>query len=463
MTLRARLLLALGYLVALVLVAFGVPLAANMSERVTDEVRSGARAQADVLAAGVAGLVEPANPARLAALAGSVGRAARARVVILDRRGRIVADSAGPQSLGADFSRRPEVAATLAGRRAQDERASATLHQDILATAAPVIRGRRVIGAVRLTQSVDAVNRAVRRTIAGVVAAALAALLGALVVAYLLARGITRPIERLGAAADRIALGQVDARAQEDEGSSEQRSLAGSFNLMTDRLARAANAQIEFVADASHQLRTPLTGLRLRLEEARASGDRTAAAAHLDAGIAELDRMSATIDELLLLSRTGGRDAPGEQVDLGEAATDACRRWRATAGARDIVLSAVPGEGGAVWCARPDLDRALDAVLDNALLYTPCGGRVTVRASEGHIEVLDDGPGLSAGEEAEVFARFRRGTAGKGTPGSGLGLPIARELMRVWGGGARLDNRPEGGARATLTLPPFTGPLPTDP
>jgi signal transduction histidine kinase len=101
-------------------------------------------------------------------------------------------------------------------------------------------------------------------------------------------------------------------------------------------------------------------------------------------------------------------------------------------------------------------------VLENAVHYTPPGGHVTVRASGAAIEVLDDGPGLAAGEEDEVFARFHRGRAG-GAPGTGLGLPIARELMRAWGGDAALANRPEGGTRATLTAQPFAGSFPEAP
>ena len=311
---------------------------------------------------------------------------------------------------------------------------------------------------MRLTQSVDAVNDAVRRTVVGIAAVGLAVLLAALLAAYLLARGITRPIERLGAAADQIASGDIDARAPV-EGSREQRSLARSFNVMTERLARALRAQTEFVADASHQLRTPLTGLRLRIEEARA--DPASADRHLAAGLGELDRMSHTIDDLLVLSRTGEREGHGEEVDLAEAVADARRRWGRAAAAREIALTAELDGGGSVWASRADLDRAVDAVLENALHYTPPGGHVTVLASRHAIDVLDDGPGLAAGEEDEVFARFHRGLAGRGgAPGTGLGLPIARELMRTWGGDAALANRPEGGARATLTARPFAGSLP---
>ena len=463
MSLRARLLIALGYLVALVIVAFAVPLALNLRDRVGGEVRADARTQANVLAAGVGRLVQTRDAERLGDVAATVGEASRARVVVVDRRGRVLADTADPEAIGADFSSRPELAATLDGRRFQDQRHSETLDREILATASPVFAGGRVVGAVRLTQSVDAVNAAVRRTVAGIAAVGLAALLAAAFAAFLLARGITRPIERLGAAADRISSGDLDARAAV-EGSREQRSLARSFNLMTERLARALRAQTEFVADASHQLRTPLTGLRLRLEEARATPDRGDAERHLDAGVGELDRMSSTIDDLLVLSRTGEREQPGEEVDLAEVVTDARRRWARTAAARAIALSVETDAAGAVWASRADLDRAVDAVLENAIHYSPTGGHVSVRAAGAAIEVLDDGPGLAPGEDDAVFARFHRGRAGRaGAPGTELGLPIARELMRCWSGDAVLANRPGGGARATLTARAFTGSLPADP
>jgi signal transduction histidine kinase len=227
---------------------------------------------------------------------------------------------------------------------------------------------------------------------------------------------------------------------------------------MTERLARALRAQTEFVADASHQLRTPLTGLRLRIEEARA--DPAGAERHLEAGLEELDRMSHTIDDLLVLSRTGEREDQGEEIDLAEAVADARRRWERAAAAREIALAAEHDGAGSAWASRADLDRAVDAVVENAIHYTPAGGHVTIRATDGAIEVLDDGPGLAAGEEDEVFARFHRGRASRGgAPGTGLGLPIARELMRAWGGDATLANRPEGGTRATL----FAGSFPADP
>lgn len=464
MSLRTRLLLALGYLVVLVTIAFAVPLALNIRDRAGQEVREGARAQIGVLAAGASEPVAARRTRDLRQLARAAARAAGGRVVIVDRRGGVLADSAGAAARGTTYAtpQRPELQAALRGRRVQTERVSDTLAEEILASAEPVYSGGRVVGAVRLTQSVSAVNDRVNRTMLGILAVGIAVLLVALVVAFLLARGIALPITRLEDVAQRVAAGDLDAGAPV-QGSREQRSLAASFNAMTERLGRTVRAQKEFAADASHQLRTPLTGLRLRLEEARAAGDRAALEHELDAGLREVDRIAQTVDELLVLSRTGERDAPGEVLDLAEAAQAAGRRWAATAAAHDLELQVEAAAAtDPVWCARADLDRALDAVIENAIFYGAGGRHVTIRAGGRAIEVFDEGAGLAPGEEQALFDRFRRGSAGAGAPnGTGLGLAIARELMRCWNGDAALANRDGAGARATLTLPPFTGSLPS--
>jgi signal transduction histidine kinase len=269
------------------------------------------------------------------------------------------------------------------------------------------------------------------------------------IAALVIAGGIARPLRRLETTAGRVADGDLDVRA-EVEGTTEQRSLAHSFNDMTARLAVLLRNQQEFVADASHSLRTPLAGVRLRLEEARAAGVSPEADTEIEAGMREVDRLAAMVEELLVLSRAGERDLPPERVELADAAERAAARWSGRARECGIALIAEPrADAGTAWAPRAELDRALDPLVENAVAYAPRGSTVRVVATADAVEVLDDGPGLSAGEEEAVLERFHRGSAGGRVPGgSGLGLAIARELTGRWGGSAGIANRPEGGARA---------------
>jgi two-component system, OmpR family, sensor kinase len=450
LSLRTRLLLSLAYVLVLAVVSLGVPLALSLRDRVNAEVDSQALSQADVVAATSAELLAPPRSAELEALVRSSGASVRGRVLIVDASGRVAADSAGAQALGSSYASRPEVASALRGRAVQTRRASHTLGESLLATAVPVVSQGRPIGAVRVTQSVAAVQHAVGTTVAKLALIAGTVLLLGLLAGGLIARGVAEPLRRLEQVARRLAGGQLQARAVV-EGSSEQRALSASFNDMADRVQRLILAQREFVADASHQLRTPLTALRLRLEETRASGVSASVASELDAGMSEVDRLAAIVDELLVLSRAEDRELKGEQLDLMDAAMRAIGRWQAVAEARAIELTLSPRSAGTAWCAPADLDRALDVLIENALQYSRSGGEVTLACGAGRIEVRDRGPGLERGEEEVVFERFHRGSASRrGPAGSGLGLAIARTLAHAWRGEATLRNRPGGGAIATL-------------
>jgi signal transduction histidine kinase len=432
----------------LAIVALEVPLILSLRDRVDNEVRSQARSQADFLAAAV----DLRDQGELERVTADVAQRLRGRVIVTGANGRLRTDSAGDERLGADYANRPEIAAALRGNTFQERRASETLGQEILATAVPVrVRGQ-VVGAVRVTQGVQAVGRATRRATLGLIAIGLVVLVLGLAAGALIARQVAGPVDRLDRAVRRVAEGDLSARAK-IEGSAEQQRLARTFNDMTGRLERLVSSQREFIADASHQLRTPLSGLRLRLEEARASTADREAHEEIDAGLREVDRLSAIVSELLLLSQAGEVDAPPEQVDLEDAARRAAGRWDVADGGR-VVAGGAPGDG---YCPLADLDRTLDALVENALHYG--NGEVEVRSAPGALEVLDRGPGLAPDELAAVFERFHRGHAGRAGPsGTGLGLAIARELARRWGGEVTLANRDGGGARALVTVPPFPGP-----
>jgi two-component system, OmpR family, sensor kinase len=437
----------------LAIVALGVPLAINLSARVGAEVRTQAQGQADLVAATAADLLAPSRRPELRTIVQTAAASVRGRILVVNADGGVLVDSAGPAQVGASYESRPEIQRALSGVQVQRERYSSTLGQEILATAVPIIRNDRPVGAVRVTQSVAALRAAVRRVELGLVLIALIVLALGLFAGALIAAQVGRPLKRLEVVARRVAHGDLQARA-ELEGSREQRSLAHSFNDMTERISRLLGAQREFVADASHQLRTPLTGLRLRLEEAKAAGPGPAEP-EIDAAIAEVDRLSHTVQELLVLSRVGERQPDGVALELDELAGEAVERWRASAEEAGIELSHHrEGAGGLVWAARADIERALDALLENALRYSPSGTAVAVVGGRGQIDVCDRGPGIAPDELELVFERFHRGRSGRSGPaGSGLGLSIARELVREWGGEVQLAPRPGGGTVATLLLP----------
>ena len=431
-----------------------MPLALSLRDRVDSEVKGQARSQAEVVATSATEFVEPPQPLPLRRIAEKSAESVRGRVIVVDAEGRLLADSAGAP-VGRSYDDRPEVEAALGGTGEQITRDSETLGEEILATSVPILDRGHPIGAVRITQSIDAVHRAVKTSILDIAALAGIVLLLGLVAGALIAQQIARPIRRLDAAARRVADGDLDTTVAV-EGSTEQRSLARAFNEMTGRIKRLLRVQQDFVADASHQLRTPLTGLRLRLEGlAERFRGQPPVASELDAAMGEIDRLSLIVDELLILSRAGEHELPGERIDLHAAVERAASRWRAAAAEHGIELELAGGAGGEGWCAGPDLERALDSLIENALTYSRAGSSVVLEAAPGRIAVLDEGPGLAPGEEEMVFERFSRGSAGRqGAKGTGLGLAIARELARQWGGEVRLRNRDGGGLTATIELAP---------
>ena len=430
-----------------------MPLAISLRDRVDSEVKSQAASQAAVVATSASAPLARGDRQTLARLASLSRRSVGGRVLIVDRSGEVVADSERGDSIGDDYGGRPEISDALSGASVQARRDSETLGIEILATAVPVLAGGETIGAIRITQSVEAVNAAIQRSTGGLILLGSVVLLLGLIAGALLASGIARPIRRLEQAAQRVSAGDLEARAPV-EGSIEQRALADSFNEMTGRISRLLKSQRNFVADASHQLRTPLTGVRLRLEELRETASDPDQAAQAEAGMHEVDRLSHIVDELLILSRAGEHESPASEVSLSDAAERACQRWQRTAADRGVELEVEDRDADTAWCARADLDRAIDALVENAINYSPDDSTVSVIARGQRVEVLDHGPGIDEQEITEVFRRFYRGRAGRqGVDGTGLGLPIARELVGQWGGSVQIESRPEGGTRAVIELP----------
>jgi signal transduction histidine kinase len=247
--------------------------------------------------------------------------------------------------------------------------------------------------------------------------------------------------------------GDLDARA-ELEGPPEVATLAGAFNRMADTLSANLAAQQDFVANASHQLRTPLTGLRLRLETIKEQGG----TASEQAGKAEkeVDRLSALVDDLLELARALSMDSTGASLDLGAAADQAMERWRGPAAERQMQLQIRKTGDATVWADPSDVAHIIDNLVENAIHYCPAGTMILVSAgSTGGrpgLVVADTGPGIDLHDADRIFERFYRGSTGRaGGPGTGLGLAIVAELARRWGGEVRL--LPGAGTTIEVTFP----------
>jgi signal transduction histidine kinase len=283
---------------------------------------------------------------------------------------------------------------------------------------------------------------------------AVALLLG-LLVAWLLAGSLAKPLRGLAGTARRVTHGDLDARASV-EGSAEQREVAAAFNDMTARMATTLRDQRDFVANASHQLRTPLTGLRLRLEAAALKSRDPDVERELTAAEHETERLARLLSELLTLA--GGGERPAAQpLDVSGLVLATGARWEGPAERSDHELRVASGPPAVIAASAEDLAAILDNLTENGLNYSPPGSTVTLTwTSDGEtvrLAVLDEGPGLDPDEGERVFQRFYRGSASRsGASGSGLGLAVVESLAARWGGEVTLPNRPEGGARAEVAL-----------
>jgi two-component system, OmpR family, sensor kinase len=451
---RTRLVLAAAYLLAAVVIALAVPLALSVDRRATSELESDVVANAAVLAGRVSGPVAQEDTERIAEIITGATVGDRARTVVVSSAGAVLADTAAEAPVGAQFAtaERPEFAAALDGGRVDvRERRSETLDEDLLLVTVPITRGQsEVAGALRVSAPLGEVDAAVRSSWLALLLIGLAVVAAGLILAWVLAGSMARPVEKLGTAAARLGHGDLDARV-EPEGPREIESVGRSFNRMAAALAANLAAQRDFVANASHQLRTPLTGIKLRLEAIRGQGGPPAEEAAK--AEAELDRLSALVDDLLALARASSEEATGETVDLAAAAAAAARRWEEPAASAGHELVLADGADGRVWAARADVAHILDNLIENAIRYTPPGTTVTIETSgsgrSAELVVSDTGPGIPPMDRDRIFERFYRGSDGRSAgPGTGLGLAIVAELAERWEGKVELLDGPGTRVRA---------------
>ena len=460
---KTRLVGALLTVATLILVVFSIPLASFVAKVERERLVTALERDAFILAGHAKETLNTTAGAVLPSLqpfVDSYGKASDVRIVVTNATGLTIATNDSTITFGTDFTNRPEVAGALKGQPAVGERDSKTLGERMLYVAVPVLLGDSVIGVVRLSHPKSQVDKAVQDRMMGILLVGAFTLVAAVCVAIPLALTVARPIGRLTRSTELLAEGDFSVRANDSSGPPEVRELSRSFNAMAGRLGLMIENQRHFSGAVSHQLRTPLTALRLRLEQAQeiAGDDNPAVAEALNASRAETDRLQEMVEQLLALSRLEGSSTMTVTVDASAIVRSRIAMWESLAAEHGVTVS-IEGLATAPCVALDGaLEQIVDNYIDNALTVAPKNSviAIEVHRSQNHIviDVIDQGPGLTDEQRVLAFERFWRGSHTENAEGTGLGLAIVRQLAIASGGTAELLPRSDGQtgltARATL-------------
>lgn len=452
-----RLVIAMVALAAVVAVALAIPLALIVDNGARIEFVSGL--ERDTLI--TASKLSSQEPLQWQSTVDATAEATGARVVVVDSNGTLVADS-DRSDVDRSFDR-TELTEALSGNLASDVRYSQTLQQDLRYVAAPVVQGGTITAAVRLSLPEAEVTAIVNRTRLTLLLFVVSVMAAAALLAWILATSISAPLRNLARVAEDLP-DDLSLRAA-PAGPREVRGIATALNRTAERLGALISRQQRVAADASHHLKTPLTGIRLRLEaiEDTAAEDRVRREAA--AATAEVDRLHRRIDQVLALARADA-GATITVCDVAAVVSARCAEMASIAAGRGLVIDLTIDEGPhEARAATGAVESIIDELISNALDYASTRIVVSVHGSneavsptdavgpgEVVVQVEDDGPGIPEGEHELVFARFTRGTAAV-PGGSGMGLALVRELARASGGDAAVAAADSAGCRIVVTLP----------
>jgi two-component system sensor histidine kinase MprB len=306
------------------------------------------------------------------------------------------------------------------------------------------------IGAVQAARSLTDADRLLHRLRIVLILLVIVGTALAAIASRLFSRRVVRPVTELTATAEHIEVTGDLGRRIDADGHDEVGRMAQHFNAMLDRLQSSQAQQRQLVADASHELRTPVTSLRTNVEVLR---DAPAMADHdrralLDDVVDQAEELGNLVADLIELARDGEGPTATDDVRLDELVAEAVVRARRHAPNVQFTLHA---EGCVVSGAGDRLGRAVNNLLDNAAQHAD---RVEVTVGrDGTVVVRDHGPGVPPEDAPHLFDRFYRGATARGRPGSGLGLAIVRQVAEAHGGSVRLESPEDGGARFVLSLP----------
>ncbi|GIH13993.1 sensor histidine kinase [Rugosimonospora africana] len=458
---RNRLVLTYLALLTLVLLCLEIPLGISLAVRRTQQTVL----DRDIDATRFASLADPAlRTGELVTLTADLRRYYELygiEAAVVDRDANLVVTTGNRADFTTSAMRYP-IGQALAGERIGAGRTVWPWQHAPLAIAVPVSAGGEVTGAVITLSPTDRLRSDVLRGWLEMTGGGLAAYALFSLVALALARWLLRPVARLDDAAHRISDGALDTRVPTALGPPELRRLVHSFNTMADELADALERQRAFVAQAGHQLRNPLTALRLRVEELGTFiADPTGGEEHRLA-LEETERLRRILDGLLALARAERGRYALETVDAAATADERVAGWQPLATQRGITLRRTGVGQARARAVSTAVGQALDALIDNALKFAGRGATVVVDVAADpdavEISVTDDGPGLGEADCGRATERFWRAAHVQNIDGTGLGLPIATVLVEASGGRLDLRAARPTGLCARLRFPAATPP-----
>lgn len=450
---RSRLVAAFVALTVVIIVVFGVPLRGFVEDVERERLLTTLERDAFIMAGHARETLDIANAGRLVSIQPFLEQhegGGDARVVVTNARGIVVASNDAGLPIGTSFLNRPEIDRALQGLPQVGERSSSTLGEDLVFVAVPVLDGDEVLGVVRISDRRSRIDDRVRESLVGIAVAGIFTVLAGVALAIPVALGLARPIRRLTQHTGQLARGRLDLVADTGEGPGEVRELASAFNSMARQLNAVMESQREFNGVVSHQLRTPLTALRLRLEMLQQSSVTASAEAHeaLDAARTEVDRLQEIVEQLLKLSRLESGLVPRVEVDAAWIVRSRVEMWLPLAEEKGVALTVESPVSAMCMAIDGGLDQIVDNYIDNALGVSAPGSvvdvSVSVTGTQVLVEVTDDGPGLDDTEKSEAFQRFWRKPGSQNTPGTGLGLAIVRQIATASGAEVWFSDRRDG-------------------
>jgi signal transduction histidine kinase len=441
----------------LILVGLEVPLAYMHHRNQQHQAVQQLELAGEVLAV----LVDPAlrhdDMAQIELLARQSAECLGGQVDIVDADGDVLARTHRSTDVSASA---PDIRAVLREQAHASTRTAIVAGAELMSVTVPVHPGPAPHGAIRVSMPTKALTADADGFQLFLIAVGLLVLAAAALIAFALARWISRPVRALEQATRTLADGTPLPPLPTTTGPPELRRLASTFTATADRLHRLIASQRSFIGHASHQLKTPLAALRLRLEnlepDIAAAGGK-----NLRAALTETDRLAQMVESLLAIARSEQTTLPREPVRLAQAVAERITFWTPLATSHAVRLTASGPHDAQAQAVPGAIDEIIDNFLSNALRAAPPGTTITVawrpsRPADGtpmmELHVIDEGSGLTAEECARALDPFWR-APGMPNDGTGLGLSLVRKLAEISGGRATLRPGDRAGIDAAVILP----------